>query len=69
LEEVEVTKLVIELRDTEKRALETVAREERRDLHNQAAHLVRLELERRGLLHITADGWPRQVEGVDRVAA
>jgi hypothetical protein len=45
-----MTKLTIELRPSERKALREIAYLERRDLHDQAAHLVRCELARRGLL-------------------
>lgn len=43
-------KLTIQLRPSERKALRESAWQERRRIDEQAAHLVRLELQRRGLL-------------------
>jgi len=45
-----MTRLTVTLLDDEKKALQILSQEERRHIRDQAAVLIRCELERRGLL-------------------
>jgi hypothetical protein len=49
-QEVAVSKVTIELRPSERKAIKDLAYLERRKPQDQVAHLVRCELERRGLV-------------------
>lgn len=49
-----MTRLTVTLLNDEKRALQILSQEERRHIREQAAVLIRCELERRGLLLETA---------------
>lgn len=56
-----MTRITISLKDQEKTALRMLAEKEFRDLHAQAALIIRQELERRGLLPVDTQTVPTTV--------
>ena len=58
-----MAKLMIELRPSERKALQRSAYDERRKVQDQAAHFIRLELARRGVVLPTQlDAEPANVQ-------
>jgi hypothetical protein len=65
---IEVSKLTIDLRPSERKALKRLAYDERRKVQDQAAHLLRQKLAESGLLVLPAEMGTNAQEA-DRVAA